>query len=828
MEELPLEYPQNLRRDRAMRQSCEHVVPTKATNRWPMESYEKPPFPPPWPSERQRAEMRRESADIHPEKPLGPLAEQWTKELHEWYEKLQHHFAFDPTDLAANVRRSADRWERRLQYLRSEDNMKFQSVMHNIRQGHRIPLESEPQKYFRSRNPPSLTKDKVRAWEAIIGDIEHGAIIPVNLDEEGVPWCVCPVRTADKSNGKARFVHNSRRVNTCVPEDESTCELESLMKIRNMYVPHGFAIGSDYASGYHCLYMHRDHVKYLAFALHKSELTEEAWQWLMTNHPQSYLHRRRAFIFRYAALPFGLSTSCRAFNDMITALAGFWRTCASGTQPTRVSSYIDDVHGVHSGFSEAMWMAINMVYEAAALGLHLRIPKCSFFPRHAIKVLGTIVDLEHFVFRVSGARAEKIQRVIGDLRAAVTSNPREVPAKRVAAFVGLIWSVATSCHRAASVMTRAITATLSTGIRSVITPGSMPLKRLLARFWSGSVEWTEQADKQLTFWSNVDFLALEAPISADVLGKSAEAQFRRPSLLDNNQVAMLFQDASATASGGGVWSPNDPRARPERLHIYEFSTYEAQQSSTFREILGIFKCLISMNTTLTGLRRVLFGCDNWSSVSAVKFGSRNPAIQTIAEKIFEWCLRHNVVVWPVWLPRTSDTIREADRLSRLTIPHDQRSPQRLCVRANEIALSLWQRPISFDQAASHKSRIQIDGQPLPFNAFCCQPGASGVDMFERIASWIANINYVYPPGPMLGRLITFLPSTKARSILVFPTPWPQSWWSFAVQPGAAGVLHSEVTLGFRIVAFDFSCTTPYSSNPRALQNVTDLDPIKTS
>ena len=470
-----------------------------------------------------------------------------------------------------------------------------------------------------------------------------------------------------------------------------------------------------------------------------------------------------------------------------------------------------------------MWMAINMVYEAAALGLHLRIPKCSFFPRHAIKVLGTIVDLKNFVFRVSGARARKIQRAIVDLRTAVTSDPREVPAKTVAAFIGLIWSVATSCHRAASVMTRAITATLSTGIRSAITPGSIPLKRLLARFWSGSVVWTPQADKQLTFWSSVDFLALEAPISADVLGKSAEAQFQRPSLLDDSQVTTLFQDASATASGGGIWHPDHLHTRPERLHIYEFSTYEAGQSSTFREILGIFKCLISMNTSLTGVRRVLFGCDNWSSVSAVKFGSRNPVIQTIAEKIFEWCLRNNVVVWPVWLPRTSDAIREADRLSRLAIPHDQRSPKELCVRANKIAMSLWQRPVSFDQAASHRSRISINGQPLPFNAFCCQPGASGVDMFEEIDSWKSNINYVYPPGPMLGRLVTFLPSTGARSILAFPTPWPQSWWSFAVQPDAMGVVHSEVAYGFRIVAFDFSCTALCSSNPRALQTETDTD-----
>ena len=92
-----------------------------------------------------------------------------------------------------------------------------------------------------------------------------------------------------------------------------------------------------------------------------------------------------------------------------------------------------------------MRLAINIVYESAALGLSLKIKKCSFFPRHSVKALGTIVDLASFKFRVSVARAEKIRQAIRALSEAIRTDPDAVPAKMVASFIGLIWSVPAAC-----------------------------------------------------------------------------------------------------------------------------------------------------------------------------------------------------------------------------------------------------------------------------------------------------------------------------------------------------------------------------------------------
>ena len=797
----------NIRRLRRDRSIFEDPVPVLTNNRpskWPMDSFEPPPFPPPWPTLAERTAMCRESASRHPEAPLGPLASHWIGQLVDWYERLQTHFKFDKTDLALNVRNNAHKWRRRLSFLKQDQQGRFDFITDFIENGHSIPFSSPPPKYFRKSNPPSLKADKVRAWTAIKRDIDHGAIIPANLEEQELPWCVCPVRTADKSNGSARFVHNTRHLNKRIDEKHTKCSLETLLKTRNMYIQDGYLIGSDYESGYHCIYVRPEDRKYLGFALHVSELTDEARQWLFSNFPDAYYHKKRCFIFYYAVLPFGLGSSCRVFNSLICAMVSFWRRCDSDGHPTRASSYIDDIASVIRAFSLAMRTSIRMVYEAASLGLSLQIRrKCSFFPRHAMVVLGTVVDLKAFTFRVSSRRALKITQAIVDLESAVQSNPLAVPAKLVASFIGLIWSIASCCQRAASVMTRNIISVLSISMRHRLETSSLSLKQILNAFWSGSVRWSTHAQSQLHFWKSIDFLSLSAPISADVLGKSAELVFQYPAYLRTDNVTLLCQDASATASGGGIITPHDNKLqfRPEPLYISRFYPDEEEESSTYREILGIWRCLLSIGHLAKA--RIIFACDNYQTVLAVKFGSRNPKIQQIAQWIFQWCILHGKICWPIWIPRDHRVVKEADRRSRLSIPHDDRSPVEVVVAANEMAIQVWGLPLSFDQAASHHSTVKVQGSPLPFNSFCWQPGCSGVDMFVNWSSWASNINYIYPPKPMAGRLVTFLPSTKARSIVVLPLPTPTAWWSYAILPSAYGVVAQQKCGGFLITAFDF-------------------------
>ena len=450
-----------------------------------------------------------------------------------------------------------------------------------------------------------------------------------------------------------------------------------------------------------------------------------------------------------------------------------------------------------------MKLAIKMVFEAAALGLSLKIEKCSFFPRHSIKALGTIVDLRSFRFSVSSSRAKKIRLAMKKLGDAIAADCQAVPAKLVASFIGLIWSISTCCHRAASVMVRAITATLTDGLKCKIAAEHLSLAVIINRFWSGTVRWSTAANRQLQFWSGVNFENLSSPISADVLGMSIEQAFWYPQRFNHHAVSFLFQDASATASGGGFLHMINGSLSPSReLFLAIFSPAQGQFSSTLRELLGILWCVRS---TRHGTKpRIVFICDNWQTCRAILRGSRVPEIQKVAECIFFWCLSNNRICWPIWVPRTHVLIREADRRSRLHIPHDDRSPPPVILAANNLATRLWGEELSFDQAASHRSAISIRGRTLPFNAVCMQPGAAGIDMFRCPQSWTSNVNYVFPPAPVLGRLLTFLPTTRSRCILATPLPIGFSWWSYALQPRSTGLLERLDVGGFALFAFDFS------------------------
>ena len=429
--------------------------------------------------------------------------------------------------------------------------------------------------------------------------------------------------------------------------------------------------------------------------------------------------------------------------------------------------------------------------------------RCSFFPRHSIKALGTIVNLSSFRFSVTRSRAAKLRAAIAKLRLAVNADPSAVPAKLVASVIGLIWSIASCCHRAASIMVRAITATLSDGLRADMDVLHLPLAMIVNRFWSGTVRWSLAADRQLCFWEGVQFFGLSAPISADVLGLSVEQAFWYPSDYNLDNVSFLFQDASAYAAGGGAMHVvNGVLVPTGRIFLAEFLAWQKLLSSTLRELYGILWCVRA--TAGSTKYRIVFICDNWQSCRAILRGSRVPEIQQVAEQIFRWCLRNNKVCWPIWVPRTNALIQEADRRSRLRIPHDERSPQRVVDAADALARELWGTGLSFDQAASHRSAVRVAGRRLPFNAMCFQPQAAGVDMFRCKHSWIANVNYVFPPTPMIGRLITFLPSTRAKAIVALRAPVVNEWWSYAVQPHSPGLLATRGVGGFRLFAFDFS------------------------
>lgn len=828
LKELNLQPPKVRRkRNKFLNEAPILISEFKRDKLWPRLSgvdHSPPTPPPPWPDNARRYELERYARLSAPDAELSSVARAWVLDLEAWYLKLQRIFDYNPSRIQDNPARSAEAYRSRIK-LSVTDPTRRELIMSLVNGNYRLPLIREPKPYFRNANAPDLASKAVPMWTALKKDFMHGAISGWDL-RRGLPTVVSPVRTAPKGWDKPdslRFVCNQRRLNKDTDDDAKKCTLETISRVRNIMNPGDFAWTADCSSGYHHFGIAEEHRTFMAFALHMTELCREAKQWLELNCPYSFHKKSGCFILVFNVLPFGLAPACAAFSSVITAVVGFWRTRTINGSATRLSSYIDDILGVMSNFDDALALAIEVVYEAAALGISLNIQKCALLPHStSVKYLGLIINLQRYEFSLPEARCQKISHFLNLLRQNVRSRPHAVPAKLVATVIGLLLSIAPVCARACRLMARSMTACISDRLRIDLLaslPNFLAFMAVVRRFWSGPVTWSQAADRELEFWLCVDFRSLRSSVSADIQGQIADAAFARPTALSVHSITWLAQDASGTASGGGRISPSSNGFKFSRdVYFASFDAFQRSLSSTVRELLGTFWLLQGFERQLVPVQlpdrlrnrraapgRIIIACDNMNTVEAIKLGSPTKPVQEIAAAIFAWSISVGVVVWPIWIPRESEIIAEADKRSRWTDRHAERSPVSVFNEANAIAIRLWRRPISFDRAASHGNAMPPDPSlpPLPFNSRHFTPGTSGVDMFLQ-TNWRQHINYVFPPSPVVGRLLGFLPSTRSRSIVIFREPVASTWWTPMTSPNAAGVVGSYRKNGFRIVAIDHS------------------------
>ena len=99
-----------------------------------------------------------------------------------------------------------------------------------------------------------------------------------------------------------------------------------------------------------------------------------------------------------------------------------------------------------------------------------------------------------------------------------------------------------------------------------------------------------------------------------------------------------------------------------------FSEWEAIQSSTYRKLLGVSRCLQAMARKCEG-RFVVLQVDAANLLGIVNRGSRKLIINELARELF-WlgCLRHQVTVTVEWVPREENAF--ADDISKILIPED--------------------------------------------------------------------------------------------------------------------------------------------------------------
>ena len=166
-------------------------------------------------------------------------------------------------------------------------------------------------------------------------------------------------------------------------------------------------------------------------------------------------------------------------------------------------------------------------------------------------------------------------------------------------------------------------------------------------------------------------------------------------------------------------------------------------------------------------RQVMVATDNSTVVSYInkQGGTRSPTLLRLAVDLFLWLESQGIIVWARHIPGCLNVI--ADHLSRPNQP----IPTEWSLHPEIVSriFRVWGTPevdMFVTLSNSHLPRFM---SPVP------EPRALAVDALSQ--DWQGRSMYMFPPFPLLNRVMQKLRSTQAAEVILVAPWWPsQSWF----------------------------------------------------
>ena len=448
---------------------------------------------------------------------------------------------------------------------------------------------------------------------------------------------------------------------------------------------------------------------------HHVEITNLHWKYLGfqwgTNDEQQY--------YVFTVLPFGLATACYVFTKLIRPLVKHWRG-----QGLRAVVYLDDGIVAANGMEAARRASEMVKQDLARAGFVAHKEKSQWTPSQKMQWLGFDLDLEEGVVSVPPHKIQRLQDALTGL-----GECHYAPAKQIASLVGNIMSMSIALGPVARLMTRSLYALLNS-----------------RHSWYEKLQVSPEAAEELQFWCKC---------FPDFNGQNI---WRSPSA-----VRVIYSDASDTGFGGYMVEHG-----PQIAHG-QWSAWEAQQSSTWRELKAVSTVLQSFASSLSD-ERIRWFTDNQNVVRILMHGSRKPLLQAEALAVFHLCVAHHLTIEPEWIPRKDKQV--ADYLSRV-VDEDDWMVHPMIFHQLDL---LW-GPHTVDRFANVNNR-----QLEHFNSRFWDPETEAVDAFT--VNWGDDINWWCPPVGLVPRLVQHASKTKAVGTLIVPQWISAPFWPILFPEGS--------------------------------------------
>ena len=448
---------------------------------------------------------------------------------------------------------------------------------------------------------------------------------------------------------------------------------------------------------------------------HHVEITNLHWKYLGfqwgTNDEQQY--------YVFTVLPFGLATACYVFTKLIRPLVKHWRG-----QGLLTVFYLDDGIVAANGIEAARRASEMVKQHLARAGFVAHKEKSQWTPSQKMQWLGFDLDLEKGVVSVPPHKIQRLQEALTGL-----GECHDAPAKQITSLVGNIMSMSIALGPVARLMTRSLYTLLNS-----------------RHSWYEKLQVSPEAAEELQFWCKC---------FPDFNGQNI---CRSPSA-----VRVIYSDASDTGFGGYMVEHG-----PQIAHG-QWPAWEAQQSSTWRELKAVSTVLQSFASSLSD-ERIRWFTDNQKVVKILMYGSRKPLLQAEALAVFHLCVTHHLTIEPEWIPRKDNQV--ADYLSRV-VDEDDWMVHPMIFHQLDL---LW-GPHTVDRFAN------VDNRQLErFNSRFWDPETEAVDAFT--VNWGDGINWWCPPVGLVPRLVQHASKTKAVGTLIVPQWISAPFWPILFPEGS--------------------------------------------
>ena len=426
--------------------------------------------------------------------------------------------------------------------------------------------------------------------------------------------------------------------------------------------------------------------------------------------------------YKFLVLPFGLSSACHIFSKLCRPLVNKWRG-----EGKLVSMFLDDGFACAQEYEKTKTIGQDIKNDILKSGFVPNATKSIWVPVQILEFLGVVLDAIQGTIYIPDRRILKAKESISDLLLSFKGH-RKVSVRKVASVVGQLISMSVVLGHISQIMTKYLSADI-----------------LNAKYWDSYIYLCDESRQQLLFWDR----NLQVLNTKDIYES-------------HKCTRIVYSDASASGYAGyevstingishGIWSEE-----------------ESLKSSTWRELVAVYRILLSLRHVLAN-QRVKWFTDNQGVKAISSKGSMKRDLQDIAFGIFKLCMSKSIYLEMEWIPRTEN--EKADYLSKIVDFDDW--------GISFAILVLLQR--RFGQFQVDWFASDYNAKLPKFYSRFWNPSCFGIDAFAE--SWGGQYGLFVPPIAVIYRVIKKMVTDKAYGVLIIPCWKSAVFWPFLCPSG---------------------------------------------